>query len=94
MKLASFFGENKSACRGGMCAGDPECPDKYCEGLGGGTYWPLIAEPNEAQEAADKPITPSVGEMALVALIVVPVAGVVGWFLFSNAPILWALVTL
>jgi hypothetical protein len=40
MNLASFFGENKSACRAGMCAGDPECPDKYCEGLGGGNYWP------------------------------------------------------
>ena len=73
------------------CNQGRECPER----LGGGNYYlHLIAEPNEAQETADKPITPSVGEMALVALIVVPVAGVVGWFLFSNAPILYALLTL
>jgi hypothetical protein len=71
------------------------------ENLGGGNFWPLavdsmlaLAEQNEAQEAADKPITPTVGEMALLALVVVPVVGVVGWFLWSNAPILWALATL
>jgi hypothetical protein len=73
------------------CRQGRDCPER----LGGGNYYlHLIAEPTEAQEAADKPLTPTVGEMALVALIVVPVVGVVGWFLFSNAPILFALLTL
>jgi hypothetical protein len=60
MNLASFFGENKSACRGGMCAGDPECPDKYCEGYPLGveaalpnTYRPAPGYPPVTQQTPE-----------------------------------------
>jgi hypothetical protein len=62
------------------------------ENLGGGTYWPLAVDSmlSLANEEADVPVTISVGEMALAALVIVPVVGVVGWFLWSNAPVLYA----
>jgi hypothetical protein len=71
------------------------------ENLGGGNFWPLavdsmlaLAEQNEAQEAADKPVRLTAGDLALAALVVVPVVGVIGFFLWTNAPLLWALLSI
>ena len=75
--LARLFPENRSACRGGMCAGDPACGDRLCPGhpASEATYLHL-REPEPARKPPSIPIV-TVTSIAVVLIAVLAAAATV-----------------